>query len=481
MAKAEAKEKKKKEREKEKKRKPAEDEAEDEEEAPPPPPATKAKAKEEKKLKEKKSKIKGKDEEAEEPKGEPEAQDEKQSKKRKKDKVEEKPKGKESKEVKDAKEKPSKAKKAKVEETPPKPPKVELQDEASEDEKQETRGGSSGSRAKVVEEVNGLVSPPRRGSRSRSRRQDRGRKSRKDSSGDDSSGSSERRARRRESAGLRAATGFQEPPLAPPPPVPAIDVTTLEHLPDKVKGLLENQLTLAQEVLRMKQAVEVVHSGGSLRMEPKEEAAETVLKLAPRLLESLLDPDNQPKLLARTGLSSASLNQEGLVVLKATTRKGLMKALAQLRRVAYHCQWGCTKEKVAALLSERPAKPVTSIVVRLAATSSRLQSHESRLSLKVRKLRIGTQAGVCQLVMEGVPGLSRKHCTITFEPDRGACYVQDLSTNGTYLNGKRLPRPPYKKVEDARVRLFHGDELFFRLRTDDMEELGYVVNLLELS
>jgi len=136
---------------------------------------------------------------------------------------------------------------------------------------------------------------------------------------------------------------------------------------------------------------------------------------------------------------------------------------------------------VAALLAETPTKPANSVLLRMAATSSRLQSHESRLTFKVRKLRIGSQASACQMVVDGIPGVSRKHCTITFEPEKRACYVQDLSTNGTYLNGKRLPRPPYKNPQDARVRLFHGDELLFRLRGEDSEELGYVVNILELS
>merc|ERR1719421_113440 len=67
--------------------------------------------------------------------------------------------------------------------------------------------------------------------------------------------------------------------------------------------------------------------------------------------------------------------------------------------------------------------------------------------------------GVTSIVIDNIPGISRKQCTITFEPHKGACYMQDLSTNGTYLNGKRLPRPPYKNPQDARVRLFHGAEL----------------------
>eukprot|EP00435_Cladocopium_sp_Y103_P040379 s462_g11.t1 len=62
----------------------------------------------------------------------------------------------------------------------------------------------------------------------------------------------------------------------------------------------------------------------------------------------------------------------------------------------------------------------------------------------------------------------------------GECYVQDMSTNGTRLNGKRLPRPPYKHPMDARVRIFHGDELVLAI-TPEGEELGFVVNLFDLA
>ena len=31
--------------------------------------------------------------------------------------------------------------------------------------------------------------------------------------------------------------------------------------------------------------------------------------------------------------------------------------------------------------------------------------------------------------------------------------AQDVSTNGTYLNGKRLPRPPFKNPADRLMRL----------------------------
>jgi hypothetical protein len=393
-------------------------------------------------------------------------------------------------------------------------------------------GGSVGSRAKPhhsVDYVNGKKSSDKNHSvveaRSRSRDQrplnkdkdrdrdrERGREKEKEAAKDrkrsassqsseapsvssaESSGAVERRQRRREQAGLKMASGFG---LAPPPPVPGAEASTmygpspnpgaLMLLPDKVKGLLQHQDSLAQEVLRMKLAVEAAtgipqpFGSSSTRLDQKEEAAETTLKMSSRLSESLLDPANESKLLSRTGLLSVSLNQEKHVVLRAPSRKTLQKALGQLKRVAYHCQWGCSAAKIGALLSEKPAKPVHTMVLRLAATSSRLPSHEAKLNNKFRKLRIGTQVSDCQLVLEGIAGISRKHCTITFEPEKGTCYVQDLSTNGTYLNGKRLPRPPYKNPTDARVRLFHGDELMFKMRADETEEMGYVVNLHGLS
>jgi len=299
--------------------------------------------------------------------------------------------------------------------------------------------------------------------------------------------SGERRRRRRENAGLKAASGFG---LAPPPPAPAGDAaggsiaygpSSLMPLPEKVLGLLEHKDSLALEVQRMKMAVEAATGQPSAKVEGKEEPSETTLKMPTRLTECLMDPTNHAQLLARTGLLSATLNQEKHLVLRAPSEGRLKKTLGQLRRIAWACQWGCSTIKVAALLAEKPAKPLNSIVLRLAATSSRLSSHDAKLSAKLRKLRMGTEAGPGMLVLEAITGLSRKHCTITFEPDKGACYVQDVSTNGTYLNGKRLPRPPYKHSSDARVRLFHGDELLFKLRSEDAEELGYVINLVELS
>lgn len=76
------------------------------------------------------------------------------------------------------------------------------------------------------------------------------------------------------------------------------------QLPEAVKGLLEQKDSLAQEVARMKLAVE---AATGLRAE---EPAETTLKMPTRLTEHLMEPENLEKLLKKTNLQSASLNEE---------------------------------------------------------------------------------------------------------------------------------------------------------------------------
>lgn len=293
--------------------------------------------------------------------------------------------------------------------------------------------------------------------------------------------SDERRRRaRRESAGLKAASGFG---VAPPPAAPLGDVgSALSVLPEHVKGLIVDTNSLAQEAMRMKIAIQAATGAATeprFKLDAKDEVVEKELSIGSPLRESLLDPSIETKLLARTGLLSITMNERKVVVLRAPSKQVLTSAMSVLGRVAHHCQWGCSPRKVSALLNEKPDKPIHTVVVRLAGTSSRLSTAEGKLTKANMKMRIGTDAKECQVALEGIPGISRKHVTITFEQDRGACYVQDMSTNGTWLNGRRLPRPPFRNPMDARVRLFHGDELMFR-EGETANELGYIVNIFEL-
>lgn len=122
---------------------------------------------------------------------------------------------------------------------------------------------------------------------------------------------------------------------------------------------------------------------------------------------------------------------------------------------------------------------MSSMLVRLSAMSARVPPYERSLTPGAgEKLRIGKDPA-CHLIIEN-PNISRKHCSLTLEADRGKVHLQDFSTNGTFINGRRLSQAPYDNPEDALVRICHGDELTFRQPRGRhvVEDLGYVVNLI---
>ncbi|HEX8954588.1 MAG TPA: GGDEF domain-containing protein [Polyangia bacterium] len=67
-------------------------------------------------------------------------------------------------------------------------------------------------------------------------------------------------------------------------------------------------------------------------------------------------------------------------------------------------------------------------------------------------------------------GISRRHCRIAFDKDKGAFFIEDLgSTNGTLLNGKRLQAT--KKLE-AGDRIYLG-ACVVKFTYSDALEVGY--------
>eukprot|EP00438_Fugacium_kawagutii_P030518 Skav213646 [mRNA] locus=scaffold2012:219718:225301:+ [translate_table: standard] len=197
------------------------------------------------------------------------------------------------------------------------------------------------------------------------------------SSEESSNGAAKRRLKRRADAGLKPASGFSlAPPSAPessfvgPAPNP---LAVLPSVPAPVQNLLGADVT--SELVRMRQAVEAATGKPvepRLRLDQREEEQETKLKMTEELREGLLDPANQKQLLARTSLLSATLAEDGQVVLRAPS-----KPMSVLARVAHHCQWGCNPTKVGLLLREKPEQPVHTVLVRLAATSSRMQTQRA--------------------------------------------------------------------------------------------------------
>ena len=63
-------------------------------------------------------------------------------------------------------------------------------------------------------------------------------------------------------------------------------------------------------------------------------------------------------------------------------------------------------------------------------------SHQHCITMDKVSFIIGRDA-TCNYVLDD-PMVSRRHLTLEFHEDDGLCYVQDTSSNGTYLNSTKL-------------------------------------------
>merc|ERR1712113_993013 len=150
----------------------------------------------------------------------------------------------------------------------------------------------------------------------------------------------------------------------------------------------------------------------------------------------------------------------------------LKRAQRLLQRVIMHCHWGrqaSMQEKVKRLL-----KPVMceSAHCRLSPMNT-LRAAQKTLNMSTPVLTIGKEKANDVCIDD--PIISRQHCVLELDPDRGAVYAIDCSTNGTFLNGIRLPSKTVGKV-----LLSHGDEILFKDPATGEQEFGYIVNLNEL-
>ena len=100
-----------------------------------------------------------------------------------------------------------------------------------------------------------------------------------------------------------------------------------------------------------------------------------------------------------------------------------------------------------------------------------LQGSESEIGTHVmldRPVTIGRDPKI-ELTLQD-EGISRRHCRIAFDKDKGAFFIQELgSTNGTLLNGKRLQAT--KKLE-AGDRIYLG-ACVVKFTYSDALEVGY--------
>merc|ERR1712087_219739 len=110
--------------------------------------------------------------------------------------------------------------------------------------------------------------------------------------------------------------------------------------------------------------------------------------------------------------------------------------------------------------------------IRLSPMATTLKQATVCLTASKPQLAIGSGASN-DLVIQGRL-LSRAHTVLEFHPSKGAVYVVDVSTNGTFLNSERLP-----PQRSGKVFVCHGDELLFPdgKKEEMTMEFGYIVNL----
>merc|ERR1711866_27468 len=135
-----------------------------------------------------------------------------------------------------------------------------------------------------------------------------------------------------------------------------------------------------------------------------------------------------------------------------------------------HTRWGISDTKITRLLKPRQAE---SILCRLSPMNT-LKPVQKTLTAAHAMISIGKDKNNHVTINDNL--ISRQHCVLELDPDRGAVYILDCSTNGTFLNGIRLPSKTVGKV-----LILHGDELLFKDPATGEQEFGYIVNIQEMN
>jgi len=175
-------------------------------------------------------------------------------------------------------------------------------------------------------------------------------------------------------------------------------------------------------------------------------------------------------LLMEEGGAEVEWEPQKRVVKLRGSQEQVKRATRLLQRVMMHCHWGKSEAKVGRLI--RP-NIVESVIVRLSPMNT-LRPVEKTLSCANTVLTIGKEKGNDLMISDNV--ISRQHCVLELDIERGAVYAINCSTNGTFLNDVRLPAKTIGKV-----LISHGDELLFKDPATGDREFGYVVCLFELQ
>mmetsp|Transcript_4163 Transcript_4163/g.7067 ORF Transcript_4163/g.7067 Transcript_4163/m.7067 type:complete len:320 (+) Transcript_4163:97-1056(+) len=186
------------------------------------------------------------------------------------------------------------------------------------------------------------------------------------------------------------------------------------------------------------------------------------------LVETLMTSAHRQILTEESGADVEWSPETGEVLLRGSPEQ-VNKATRLVQRVTTHCMWGRSEQKVRRLLKPQM---VESVICRLSPMNA-LRPAERILSGAAPFLVIGKDKQCDVVIVDQV--VSRQHCIVELDQERGAVYAIDCSTNGTFLNGIRLP-----SRDSGKVLLSHGDELLLKDPASGDMEFGYIVNLNEL-
>lgn len=192
------------------------------------------------------------------------------------------------------------------------------------------------------------------------------------------------------------------------------------------------------------------------------------VKVPVDIVEYVMTPENRQILLEETGADAEWAPDESKVHLRGSAEQ-IKKASRLLQRVLMHCNWGKSEAKVRRLLKPRM---IESAALRLSPMNT-LPSGSKTLSLGQPQFSIGKISGNDLVIPAQI--LSRQHCVLELDPERGAIYAIDCSTNGTFLNGLRLP-----PKTSGKVLVSHGDELLLCDPATGEQEFGYIISIQEL-
>lgn len=192
-------------------------------------------------------------------------------------------------------------------------------------------------------------------------------------------------------------------------------------------------------------------------------------KIPKRQAQDLMTEATRLLLAKAAGDCGVSWEPEAFRVTMSGTSLQVERAGQLLKRLSTHCNWGVSRAKIEGILC--PAERATARI-RLSPMATTLKQASVSLTISKPQFTIGSGASN-DLVVKG-PLMSRAHTLLEFSPSRGALYVVDLSTNGTFLNGVRLPCK-----SSGKVFVCHGDELLFPEAKQEVRtmEFGYMVNL----